>query len=58
MTNTVKTKVLIPFTDKETNKQYKKGDIINMTAKRFNEVQRKGNYIEVLEEPETPKTEK
>lgn len=58
MANTIKAKVLLPFTDKETNKQYKKGDIINLTAKRFNEVRRKGKYIEVLEEPETPKTEK
>lgn len=46
----IKTKVLIPFTDKETKKHYKKGDIIDLTAKRFNEVLRKGKYIEAAEE--------
>lgn len=53
MANTIKSKVLIPFTDKETKKQYKKGDIINLTAKRFNEIQRKGKYIEAAEEETT-----
>lgn len=59
MDNMIKAKVLIPFTDKETNKKYdKKGDIITLTAKRFNEIQRKGKYIEAAEEETTSKAEK
>lgn len=52
----IKAKVLIPFTDKETGKKYdKKGAIIDLTAKRFNEIQQKGRYIEAAEIEKTEK---
>ena len=46
----MKAKVLIPFEDKETHKKHKKGDIIEVTPARFNEITRKGRYIEVFDE--------
>lgn len=47
----MKAKVLIPFTDKYTGKTHKKGEIINdITAERFNEITRKGRYIEAYED--------
>ena len=33
----MKVKVLIPFTDKHTGKEYKKNDILDFTAQRINE---------------------
>lgn len=56
--NTVEAKVLIAFTDKETNKTHKVGDTIKLTAKRFNEITRKGRYIELVEVAETKKETK
>lgn len=56
--NTVEAKVLIAFTDKETNKKYKVGDTIKLTAKRFNEITRKGRYVELVEVAETKKETK
>jgi hypothetical protein len=47
----MKAKVLIPFTDKETGQSRKKGDVINITAKRFNEIIAKGKFIEAHDEP-------
>ena len=52
----IKTKILIPFTDKVTGKKYKKDAVIDMTVSRFNEVVKKG-LVEAYEEP-TPKKEK
>jgi hypothetical protein len=46
----MKVVVLIPFCDKYTGKNYKKGDIIEVTAKRFNEIVAKGKYIQPVEE--------
>lgn len=46
----MKVKVLIPFRDRETKKKYKKGDIIDVTAKRFNEITTSGRYIQPVEE--------
>lgn len=46
----MKVKVLIPFCDKHTGKRYKKGDVIDITAKRFNEIAQKGNYVQPVEE--------
>ncbi len=47
----VKAKVLIPFTDKHTGKKYEKvGEIIEISAKRFNEITSKGRLIELVEE--------
>lgn len=53
----MKAKVLIPFTDKHTGKTYKKGEIIDsISAERFNEITRKGRYIEAHEDaPATTK---
>lgn len=56
----MKAKVLISFTDKYTGKKYKagdNGDIIDVTAERFNEITKKGRLIEAYEEPATAKTE-
>ena len=50
----MKAKVLIPYTDKETGQKRKKGDVINITANRFNEITTKGRYIEAVEEPAEP----
>ena len=46
----MKAKVLIPFEDKNTHKQHKKGDVIDVTPARFNEITRKGRYIEAFDE--------
>lgn len=46
----MKAKVLIPFRDKETKKANKKGNIIDVTAKRFNEITKQGRYLEAVEE--------
>ena len=53
----MKAKVLIPFNDKYTGKEYKKDDVIELTAKRFNEITCKGKFVQAVEETET-KTEK
>ena len=47
----MKAKVLIPFTDKETRQTRKKGEVFNISAKRFNEIVGKGRYIEAVDEP-------
>ena len=52
----MKVKVLIPFTDKETGKECKKNEIINVTAKRFNEIIKKGKLIEAVDDTPTEKT--
>ena len=46
----MKAKVLIPFEDKNTHKKHKKGDVIDVTPARFNEITRKGRYIEAFDE--------
>ena len=46
----MKAKVLIPFKDKDTKKEHKKGDIIDVTVKRFNEITAKGKYIQLVED--------
>ena len=51
----MKVKVLIPFKDKETKKVHKKGDIIDVTAKRFNEITAKGKYIQLVEDEKPAK---
>ena len=48
----MKAKVLIPFEDKETHKKHNKGEIIEITPARFNEITRKGRFIEAYVEPE------
>ena len=46
----MKVKVIIPFRDKETKKKYKKGDIIDVTAKRYNEIVTKARFVELIRE--------
>lgn len=46
----MKAKVLINFWDKVAKVQHKKGDIIEVTPTRFNEICLKGRYIEVYVE--------
>lgn len=48
----MKAKVLIPFKDKETKQIHKKGDVIDVNPARFNEITKKGGYIEAYVEPE------
>jgi len=45
----MKVKVLIPFMDKVTKKPHKKGDIIDVSASRFNEIIKKGALIEAVD---------
>lgn len=54
----MKAKVLINFRDKETKVIHKKGEVIEITPARFNEITRKGRYIEAYVEPEKATTEK
>lgn len=51
----MKAKVLIPFKDKETKKVHKKGDIIDVTVKRFNEITVKGKYIQLVDDEKPAK---
>ncbi len=46
----MKVKVLIPFTDKHTGAQHKKDDILEISAKRFNEIIGKGKFVEAVDE--------
>lgn len=52
----IKVKVLIPFTDKETKKKYNKGDIITLTARRYSEILKRGNLVELVDETNTVKS--
>lgn len=45
----LKAKVLIPFYDTVAKVNRKKGDTFDVTPARFNEITRKGRYIEVYE---------
>ena len=46
-------KVLSGFTDKHTNKKYKKGDVIKgITETRFNEILKTGKLVEAVGQPE------
>lgn len=48
----MKAKVLIGFYDKEANVNRKAGDVIEIKPARFNEITRKGRYVEAYVEPE------
>ena len=50
----MKVKVLTPFRDRHTGKEHKKGDVIEVTAKRFCEIE-KTHYIQPVEEQEQAK---
>jgi hypothetical protein len=54
----MKAKVLIPFTDKYTGKKYIAGDTVDMTVSRFNEIIKKGGYVEAAETEKAVKIEK
>lgn len=52
-------KVLSGFTDKHTNKKYKKGDVIKgITQTRFNEILETGKLVEVVVEKTDKKDKK
>lgn len=51
----MKAKVLIPFNDKYTGEKHKKGDIIEVTAERFNEITKKDRLVEAYEDAPTEK---
>lgn len=44
----MKAKVIMPFKDKETNKLYNTGDVIDCTPVRYSEIRKAGNYVEEL----------
>lgn len=46
----MKAKCLIQFYDKDAKKVRKKGDIFDVTTKRFNEIISKGRYVEAVED--------
>lgn len=45
----LKAKVLIPFYDSVAKVTSKKGEVIDVTASRFNDITLKGRYIEAYE---------
>lgn len=47
----MKAKVLIEFIDKATNQKHKVGEIITLSADRFNEICKAGHYVDAYEEP-------
>lgn len=54
----MKAKVLIPFRDKNSMKAYDRGDIVDVTLERFNEINAIGNIIQVVDaEDEKPSDE-
>lgn len=54
----MKAKVLHDFYDKEAKKKRKKDDVIDITPARFNEITRKGRYVEAYAEPEKAEEKK
>lgn len=48
----MKVKVLESFRDKHTGKNYKVGEVINVTKKRFNEILTVGKLVEEVEPEE------
>ena len=54
----MKVKILIPFTDKHTGKKHKKGDIFDISAKRFNEITTKGKLVELIDDEKEPEKKK
>ena len=55
----MKVKVLIPFRDKHTSTVYQAGDVVEMTATRYNEIVKKAKFVEpVDDEPATAKEKK
>lgn len=53
----MKAKVLIAYTDKVTGKTHDPGDIVELSAKRFNEIRDQGRYIQLMDDVKPPKTE-
>lgn len=53
----MKVKAIRTFFDKEAKIKRKQGEVFETSAKRVNEINRKGRYIEVVE-AETPVTTK
>ena len=47
----MKAKVLIKFYDSEAKVIRNKGDVIDVTPARFNEITQKGRYVEAYVEP-------
>lgn len=43
---------MIGFSDKYTGKKYNAGEIIEVTAKRFNEIMDKGKFLRLVEDDE------
>lgn len=53
----MKVKAVVAFFDKAENKNRKQGETFEASATRINELNRKGRYIDLVEE-EAPKTTK
>lgn len=54
----MKVKAIVSFYDKEANKKRKQGEVFEASAKRVNEINSKGRYIELVEETLPKKKEK
>lgn len=50
----MKAKVLISFRDKETKKECKKGDVIEISEKRFKEIMKQGKFLALHNEEKKP----
>lgn len=54
----MKAQVIMPFTDKETKKLNKPGDVIECTKERFAEIRKSGNYVVEVKEEKAVKADK
>ena len=54
----MKVKVLKCYVDKYTKKFYNVGEETEVTKERYDEIQSKGNFVEVLEDEKPKKTKK
>ena len=54
----MKARVLIPFRNKETKKEHKKkGAVIEVSEKRYNEIIKQGRFVEPVENEKPAKAE-
>ena len=53
----MKAKDILPFRDKQTGKEHKAGEVIELNVQRFNEIRNKGRYIEACEDSAFAKAE-
>lgn len=54
----MKAKVIIDYIDRETRKLHKAGETVELTEKRFREINAKVKRVQLVEEKQPAKTEK